>query len=418
MKQRNTIFAVVLTLATLLLAACGSSSSSGGGGSPSGNVTFWYTEGKTEEPAILKIVSDFNAANPKIKVTAQYVDFNSAHDKFATAAKAGSGAPDVIRTDIAWTSEFAKNGYLLDLTNKITGGTSDFLPAPLAYNQYNGKLYGVPEVTDFLVLYYNKALVPTPPTTLDQLRTMAKSLTDKAKGQYGFATEGGSYFVTPWLFADGGGLVSDDGKTIFVNSAGSVSGFQRLLDLNKDGSLQPIDFKNGYTNSNEGFKSGKVAMLFNGPWQASDLVTGSAFAGANAANFGVAAIPTGTAGDVPRSPTGGQNYSVYAGSSAPEAAVAFLNYLDSAQSQIAVATANGTLPARQSAYADPGVIANKTIAAFKPLLTSAKSRPVNPNAGSIFTAFDADIQNALTGKDTSQGALDKVAKDWAPLFNS
>jgi arabinogalactan oligomer / maltooligosaccharide transport system substrate-binding protein len=417
MKQRNTIFAVALTLATLLLAACGGSSSSGGG-SPSGNLTFWYTEGKTEEPAILKIVSDFNATHPKIHVTAQYVDFNSAHDKFTTAAKAGSGAPDIIRTDIAWTSEFAKDGYLLDLTNKIDGGTGDFLPAPLAYNEYNGKLWGVPEVTDFLVLYYNKALVPTPPTTLDELRTMAKTLTDKGKGQYGFATEGGSYFVTPWLFADGGGLVSDDGKTIFVNNAQSVSGFQRLLDLVKDGSVLPIDFKNGYTNADEGFKSGKVAMIFNGPWQASDLVSGSAFTGANAANFGVAAIPTGTAGDVPRSPTGGQNYSIYAGTSSPAAAVVFLNYLDSTQSQIAVATANGTLPTRNAAYADAGVTSNKTIAAFKPLLTSAKSRPVNPNAGTIFTAFDADIQNALTGKDTAQNALDNVAKDWAPLFNS
>ncbi len=416
MKQRNTLFAAILTLATLLLAACGSSSASGG--APSGNITFWYTEGKTEEPAILKLVSDFNASHPKIKVTAQYVDFNSAHDKFATAAKAGSGAPDVIRTDIAWTSEFAKNGYLLDLTGKVDGGTSDFLPAPLAYNQYNGKLYGLPEVTDFLVLYYNKALVPNPPKTLDDLRAAAKEQTNKGKGQYGFATQGGSYFVTPWLFADGGGLVSDDGKTIFVNNANSVSGFQRLLDLNKDGSLLPIDFKNGYSNADEGFKSGKVAMIFNGPWQASDLVTGSAFTGANAANFGVAAIPTGSAGDAPRSPTGGQNYSVYAGSSTPDAAVAFLNYLDSAQSQIAVATANGTLPTRQAAYADAGVTSNKTIAAFKPLLTSAKSRPVNPNAGSIFTAFDSDIQNALTGKDTAQGALDKVAQDWKPLFNS
>src|SRR5579875_2047540 len=288
MKRQNIFLAMTLTLATLILAACGSSNGGSSGGVA--KLTFWYTEGQTEAPAILKLVSDFNASHPNIQVTAQYVDFGSAHDKFANAAKAGTGAPDIIRTDIAWTSEFAKDGYLLNLDGKIDGGTSDFLPAPLAYNMYNGHLWGVPEVTDFIALYYNKALVPNPPTTLADLRTMAKQLTNKSKGIYGFATQGGSYFVTPFIFADGGGLVSDDGKTIYINDPQSVSGFQHLLDMIKDGSVQPIDFKNGYTNADEGFKAGKVAMIANGPWQATDLMSGSAFQGANAANFGVAAF--------------------------------------------------------------------------------------------------------------------------------
>jgi arabinogalactan oligomer / maltooligosaccharide transport system substrate-binding protein len=415
MKRLNSLGFSVFAVVALLLAACGGSSSGG-----KVTLTFWYTENTTEQPAILKIVNNFNTSHPNIHVNAQYVDFNSLHDKFATAAKSTSGAPDVLRTDIAWTSEFAKDGYLLQLDGKV-GDTSDFLPAPLAYNKYNGHLWGLPEVTDFVAMYYNKALlqqagIDAPPATMDDLRADAKKLTNAGNQQYGFANEGSSYFLLPFIFAYGGGMISDDAKTVYVNDSQSVSGFSQLLGMIQDGSVQPIDFKNGYNNADEGFKSGKVAIIFNGPWQAVDLMSGSAFSGSNASNFGVAAIPTGPAGDVPRSPTGGQNYSIYAGTAHPSESVTFLNYLDSAQSQTSVALANGTLPTRQSAYTDQ-VKANKVISAFQPLLSSAKSRPVNPVGGQLFTAFDSDIQNALSGKESAQDALNKVAQDWQPLLS-
>lgn len=416
MKKLTSLFTVFFAVIAFALAACGGSSTSSG----PVNLTFWYTEGTNEAPAILKIVSNFNSSHSNIHVTAQYVDFNSAHDKFATAAAAGSGAPDVIRTDIAWTSEFAKKGYLLNLDGKV-GDTADFLPAALAYNQYNGHLYGLPEVTDFLAMYYNKALlqkagITTPPATMDQLQSDLKTLT--TGNQYGFATSGSSYFALPFIFADGGGMISDDAKQILVNNSGAVSGLNRLLTiLNTDKTAQPLDLQNGYNNMDTGFKSGQVAIIFNGPWQATDLMSGSAFQGANAANFGVAPVPTGTAGDVPRSPVGGQNYSIYAGSAHTDAAVTFLNYLDSTQSQIAVATANGTLPTRQSAYQDSTVLANPVIKDFQPILSTGKSRPVNPIGGQLFGPFDKDIQNALAGKQSAQDALNQVAKDWQTLIS-
>ncbi len=416
MKRRNSLAFSLFAVIALLLAACAGGSSSGG----KVTLTFWYTENTTEQPAILKIINNFNTSHPNIHVNAQYVDLNSLHDKFAAAARAGSNAPDVLRTDVVWTSEFAKDSYLLQLDGKV-GDTGDFLPAPLAYNKYNGHLWGVPEVTDFVAMYYNKALlqqagISAPPATMDDLRTDARLLTNTGEQQYGFATEGSSYFLLPFIFAYGGGMISDDAKTVYVNDAQSVAGFNQLINMIQDGSVQPIDFKNGYNNADEGFKSGKVAIIFNGPWQAADLMSGSAFSGANAANFGVAAIPTGPAGDVPRSPTGGQNYSIYAGTAHPDEAVTFLNYLDSTQSQIAVATANGTLPTRSSAYTDQ-VKANKVISAFQPILNTAKSRPVNPVGGQLFTAFDSDIQNALTGQESAQDALNKVAQDWQPLLS-
>ncbi len=173
MKKHVILLAALATMASMILAACNASSASSSTGKVS--LTFWYTEGSNEAPAILKLVNSFNASHPNIQVNAQYVNFGAAHDKFASAARAGSGAPDILRTDVSWTSEFAKDGYLLQLDGRIDGGTSDFLPASLAYNIYNGHLWGVPEITSFIALYYNKALfqaanIPTPPVTLADLR--------------------------------------------------------------------------------------------------------------------------------------------------------------------------------------------------------------------------------------------------------
>jgi arabinogalactan oligomer / maltooligosaccharide transport system substrate-binding protein len=415
MKKQTLLLAALATIASLLLSACNATSSTTTG---KVSLTFWYTESSSEAPAILKIVNAFNKSHTNIQVNAQYVDFGAEHDKFAAAARAGKGAPDILGTDVSWTAEFAKDGYLLELEGHVDGGTSDFLPASLAYNMYNAHLWGQPETTSFIALYYNKALFQaannaTPPVTLDDLRTDALLLTNASKNQVGFAFQGSAYFLTPWLFADGGGLVSDDGKTILINNAGSIAGFQALLDMIHDNSLAPIDLQNGYTNALDGFKSGAVAMIAGTSDDGASILSGSAFH--DPSNLGVVAFPIGTAGDVPRSPARGQNYSIYAGTQHPNEAIAFLNYLNSSASEIAIAQANGTLPARTSAYT-AAVLQNPVIQAFHPLLGTAVSLPVNPKADQLFTAFDADIQNALIGTQSAQDALNKVAQDWAPLF--
>ena len=76
------------------------------------------------------------------------VPFGEAQNKFKTAAQSGSGAPDILRSEVAWTPEFASLGYLyaLDGTPLLEG--NDYLSAPLSSNVYDGKTYGVPQVTD------------------------------------------------------------------------------------------------------------------------------------------------------------------------------------------------------------------------------------------------------------------------------
>jgi arabinogalactan oligomer / maltooligosaccharide transport system substrate-binding protein len=161
-------------------------------------------------------------------------------------------------------------------------------------------------------------------------------------------------------------------------------------------------------------KSGQTAMIFDGPWEVSNILTGSAFTG-NTTNLGIAGIPTGPGGQT-GSPVGGQSYVIYAGTPHPAEAYKFISFMSSTASQIAIAKANHTLPTRNSAFQDPAVASDPVISAFHAIESTAVNRPVIPAGGQLFNDFDPNIQAALAGSKTPAAALNAVADAWAKLL--
>jgi arabinogalactan oligomer/maltooligosaccharide transport system substrate-binding protein len=162
------------------------------------------------------------------------------------------------------------------------------------------------------------------------------------------------------------------------------------------------------------FKDGKVAMIINGPWATSDILSGAAFA--DPANFGVAPFPKGPYGDQ-GSPVGGHNYVIYSGTLYPEAAYTFIEFINQAKYQAWFAVKNNLLPTRQSAYDDPDVKKNDIIQGFLAQMKVATNRPVIPEGGQIYTAFTPAYQAAWQGDKTAKEALDEVAQAWQDLLN-
>ena len=204
------------------------SSSSADPASLSAELTWWDTSDPTNEgPAFQELIAKFNETYPNVKINYQSVPFGDAQNKFKTAAQSGSGAPDILRAEVAWVPEFASLGYLyaLDGTPLLDG---NFLPTPLSSNVYDGKTYGVPQVTDTLGLMYNKKLfakagIDTPPTTWDEVAADAKLLKQKAKVD-GIYINAGGYFLLPFIYGEGGDLVDTEAKKILINSPEDVAG--------------------------------------------------------------------------------------------------------------------------------------------------------------------------------------------------
>ncbi|MEZ0112998.1 arabinogalactan oligomer/maltooligosaccharide transport system substrate-binding protein [Catenulispora sp. EB89] len=418
----------IAAIAVLALAASACSSSKSGGSasgsaakdpaSVKGTVTWWDTSDATNEaPNYQPIIKAFEAKYPNIKVNYVNVPFSDAEDKFKTAAQSGSGAPDVLRADVGWTPAFAQLGYLqpLDGTPALAND-SDYMPGPYASDHYNGKIYGVPQVTDTLSLLYNKDLlakagITTAPKTWDELKT--DSLQIKAKtGVDGTFLNAASYYLLPFIYGEGGDIIDASAKKITVNDATALKAVGIAQDLVKSGAAVTDVTKDGYNNMQTAFKDGKVAMVVNGPWSTADDLKGSAFS--NADNLGIATVPAGSvkAG----APVGGHNLVVYAGSKNLDASYLFIAYLNDAQNQATIAAKNNVLPTRTSAYSDPQVANNKILSAFEGPLKNAVGRPPVAGASDLFTPLDTDYQAILGGQKSPQAALNDAATQFAQIL--
>jgi arabinogalactan oligomer / maltooligosaccharide transport system substrate-binding protein len=418
MKRRLAAAAAAAVLVGFVTTACSSSTGSTSTASTdptavTGTVTWWDTSDATNEaPSYKTLVSQFEAKYPKIKVNYVNVPFSDAENKFKTAAQAGSGAPDVLRSDVGWTPTFASLGYLqpLDGTPALAND-SDYMAGAYGSDKYSGKTYGVPEVTDTLALLYNKALftqagIANPPATWDEAKTDAQLIEQKVPGTTGIFVNADSYFLLPFVYAEGGDYIDATSKKITLGSPQVSAAVTLAQSLTAKGIGATDTSSNGYTNMQNGFKTGKVAMVVNGPWSTADDLTGGAFS--DPSNLGVAAVPAGSGGQ--GGPTGGQNLVVYAGSKNLQPSYLFVAFMNSADNQAFIASKNNTLPTRTSAYSLPQVSGNPLLADFAAPLKVSKARWPLAGASDIFGSVTPEYQKILSGQESVATGLANAQK--------
>lgn len=422
--MRRGIAATALVAAIALAAtACGSDSGNGekkSSGELSGTVTWWDTSTVgSEDKVFKKIAEGFTKKHPKVTVKYVNVPFGDAQNKFKNAAQANSGAPDVIRSEVAWTPEFADLGYLqpLDGTPALKND-SDFLAQAAASTKYNGKTYGAPQVIDSMGIFYNKKILKAAgveaPKTIAELKSTAAKIKEKT-GKTGLYLRGDdAYWFLSFLYGEGGDLVNAKDKTVTVDNEAGVKAFATVKDLVDSGTAK-TDATDGWKNMQAAFTEGKVAMMINGPWAVAETLAGPEFT--DKANLGVSPVPAGSAGQ--GAPQGGHNLAVYAGSKNLDASYAFTEYMTSAETQAQVTKELNLLPTRTSVYSRPDVAKNEIVSFFKPVVDKAVERPWIPETGSLFAPLVTEYTKVLTGQSspeqgakTTGDAYRKLLKGW------
>ncbi len=391
-------------------------------------LTYWDTMGDRERVVMQEIIDECEVT-VGVDVTYEYVPFTEAQANFRTAAQAGN-APDIMRSEIAWGPEYAALGYLVDLTDMVTEEErASYLEAPLAYNTWGGRLWGLPQVTDAPALLYNRDLFEqagldpdAPPTTMEELRAAAEAIsalgTDDAP-VYGIATLADMYFFQPFMWAFGGDLitVNEDGTyTIGINTQGTYDALAYIQGLIEDGLMGPdYDPANQYGNSMTAFQEGRAGMIINGPWATADILGGTAFE--DPENLGVAPIPAGPEG-LQGSPVGGHEYVIYAGSANPEAALELIRCLNSVENQVRLASELNLVPTVRAAYEDPALAENAILQGFLAQMEVARNRPVLVAGGSIYTEFGPQYQAVILGERTPEEAMAAVEAAWQLLLET
>ncbi|WP_301098038.1 maltose/maltodextrin ABC transporter substrate-binding protein MalE [Otariodibacter sp.] len=224
---------------------------------------------KFEKETGIKVVvehpSGLEEAYPQVASTGDGPDIIIfAHDRFGGYAQAG------LLAEIQTSTDFRKK--LSDIGWNAT--------------KYNGKQIAYPIAIESLSLIYNKDLIPTPPTTWEEIEKLDADL--KAKGKNAIMWNlAEPYFTWPVISSQGAYAfkVTDNGydiKDIGVANKAAQTGLQFVVDLvNK----KVINADMDYSVAEASFNKGNTALTINGPWSWANIEK-------SGINYGVAVLPT------------------------------------------------------------------------------------------------------------------------------
>src|SRR3954454_2074231 len=427
--QRSKLVLVVCLAAVMavVVAACGSDSkSSGGGGGSSGgakiegakkidpasmdnakgNVT--YCTGKDTSGDLIEGVKDFNKANPGL--TAKLLEFPESADEqrnqFIQRQRAKSADCDVFESDVVWTSEFASQKWLYDMTPYVESRKDEFVPSTLESVTYQGAIWGVPRVTDAGLMYYRKDKVKSAPATWQDVYKQAKA--GKGLVYQGASYEGLTVNFLEIAFAAGGKVLSDDGKKSVIDSPENLKALQFMVDGIKNGTVPKATTTYMEEEARRTFEAGRADFERQWPYAyALGNMKGSKVKG----KFAVAPLP-GWEGGGKAGILGGHNSVISAYSKNPGGALKLVDYLTSEKRMTRNAVKFSKTPTLKASYADPAVKkALPFIDQLKTGVENAKSRPVTPVYSQVSQAIYKNVNNALSGQTDPKSALKKAQSD-------
>jgi len=365
-RWRITAAACAVLVAAPTIAACGSESGK--------QINVYYAP----EENFQSVIDTCNQqANGRYEIVYRKLprDADGQREQMVRRLAAGDTDLDVLGLDVTWVPEFAEARWLEEWTGeRKTDATAGVLETPLKTAIWNDRLYAATKNTNVQLLWYDKRITPSPPSTWREMIDMAKDL--KSRGEpYEILFTGAQYegLVVTYntLVASAGGHILNDDGTEVVMDEGAIEALEILKEVASSGITDP-----SLTNAQEQ----QVQQAFEAPDSNSAFELNwpyvyAAMQEANpdrAKNLGWARYP-GVDGPA-RSTVGGYNLAVSAYSEhKPEAFEAAL-CLRSAESQKFSAIRDGVPPTIESLYTDD-----------RPL---DPAKPVDPeNNPSLATAY-------------------------------
>ena len=369
------------------------------------------------EDDIRAMTAGFEAAHPDVKINLEFVPYEGLHDKAVLAHAAGSGY-DVVLFDVIWPAEYATNGVLVDVTDKITDEMkSGVLPGAWTTVQYDGKSYGMPWILDTKYLFYNKEIlekagIEKPPATWAELQADAEKIKAAGLVEYPIAwswaqAEAAICDYTTLLSANGGDFLKD-GKPAFAEGGGLAA-----LDY------MVASYTSGVTNPNSKefleedvrrvFQNGDAAFALN--WTYMYNLANDPAESKVAGKVGVVPAPGVDGISTVSAVNGSMGLGVTTTSKSPDQAWDYVVYLTSAPVQNQYAKLS--LPIWAASYSDPAVTVGQEelIAAAEKGLAAMYPRPLTPGYQELSVALQQAIQEALLDSATTADALKAAAEN-------
>ena len=385
------------------------------------NLTFWhYWDGANGE-VLQGLIDQYEEAHPGITIESVFVPGGELVSKLQTAI-AGRQTPTMAISDLVAMPLLTSSGVLAPLDDYIAASDidmRDYFEGPLVYGMRDSKRYSLPVSASNLGLFWNKALFEeagldpnTPPQTWGELVEMGKTIKEKT-GKWGYElfTQGGegtSWQWQPFLWAEGGDVLSDDlGEAAFNSEAGQEA-LQFWVDLvNEDGvsTIAPWGL----------FGRGEAAMVMDGSWMTQFFPMQVDF------ELGSAVFPH-PEGMEPATNMGGEQVFIFnSDPDTQQAAWDFIEWFSSTPVQVEWDRGTGFMPIKKSVANDEAYVAwvknaRPLLLPFVESMQYAHPRPPVEKYPQLSDILANHIVEALYGRMTPTEALDAAAKDVEPLL--
>ena len=406
MSFMRTTSLIALTVSTLILS----------GSAVSAGEVLWWTPNWGEARA-RELAVKFEAENPGITIKLEVTTSDGLPQRVLTALQSGA-APDIIEVQHGWVNGYAQNNLVLPLDDVIQE-REDYVPAALDYVSWDGKLWALPYRIETHAIIFNKGMWSAagldpakPPQTWAELVSAGETLSKD--GKFGFAITGGGevgntiFRSLPFIWMNGGGIVSDDVTKAIVNEPAAVEAVTFYTDFYKKGISPDSTLENDGTANRRLFIAEAVAAYQSGQFDVPSIRKENPNI-----DVGVFMIPH-PEGKETAAILGGWSFVVPKDAKNPEEAKKFLQFMTTADN---MGFFTDTFPARTSAMSLPR-FDDPILSVFKQMLPYGRPVPIHKNWVQITQAYFDGIQRILLDEQTVQESMDQANEEIQALLDS
>lgn len=362
------------------------------------------------------VIDAYNSSQNSVQVS--YIELpppsssTEVHQQLVQQLARKSGAPDLFTQDIIWIAEFAEAGWALPLDSYFSADDMKaYFPGIVQGCMWKGQLTAMPWFVDSGMLFYRKDILDKlgakVPETWDELiDTATKGMGGDTK--FGLLWQGKQAEVlvcdlVSFVGTNGGAILGPDSKTVMIADPEAKGAVQLMYDTINKYKITPSDVLSWDEEpSRRPFTAGQSVFLRN--WSYTWGIAQDASQSQVVDKVGVAPLPH-FPGKSSAACLGGYQYGVNASSKNKDAAIDFLRWLSTPETQLRFAVEQGLAPTRQDVFDNPELAkAQPFMQQLKSVFVGALPRPVTPKYPQVSLVLQSQVSQALASGDID-GAL-------------
>lgn len=366
---------------------------------PEISLVLWENLSQAQGDLLAEDIEAFEEAFPQYVITRRHYE---SPEQFAPDLRAGRVEFDLILASPVLLRSLWAGEHIAPISDFFPPSFVDsFASITLAGAEYNHRLWGLPDTAGFhLLLFYNRELVDSPPTTTGQLEQMSQALTTGQQWGLGLNSYDPLWLI-PWL---AGEMVDESGQPALDTPA--MAEALRLYRGWQETAAPLLT----YEEMREEFLQGNIAMIVDGEWTIAPLARSAKI------DWGMALLPNiSRAGeDRPAAPLVlGRYWAISRQTSGNRAvaAAAFVEYITRPDRQLAWTEQFGLLPTRREALEDPLIVNNPAWRISARQRQAGRTMPLDINIDALLRAMRQPLQDVLQDNATPAQAARQMQQN-------